>query len=199
MRFLRSAGDFLCRHVAQLPFAGDSHHVLNQMTALMKCAAIELKISGEKNQLSHFGNMCRLLLGLGSATTAPSYNESVQVELAHYQHTLIGLEATQVSQKKAKVSKMLCEILNCLEFEIKSVDRPKWDYFDNSLMNSLFASCEIVLPSSGIKLIDVKKIHAILREELNSVQSTIAAGQRQYIIQDIESIMTFALQVRNFI
>lgn len=191
MRFLRSASsDFLCRHVSQLPFAGDGHHVLNQMTALLKSVAIELKMSAEKNQLSHFGNLCKVLLGIGSANT---YNDSIQVELSHYQHSMLGFEASHSSQNKAKVSKMLCELLNCLEFELKSLDRPKWDHFDNAQMNSLFASCEMQA-GNGVKLIDVKKTHAILREELNSVQSTIAAGQRQYIIQDIESIMTYVLQ-----
>lgn len=193
MRFLRSSGDFLCRHVAELPFsnAGESnHHILNQMTSLLKCAAIELKMTAEKNQLSHFGNMCKIL-GLLSSS---NYSDNVQVELAHYQQTLIGMDASHLSQKKNRASKMLCELLDCLDFELKSLDRPKWDYFDNSLMNNLFSNCECVITSTGVKLIDVKKIHAILREELNSVQTTIAAGQRQYILQDIESIMLYALQ-----
>lgn len=191
MRFLRSANDFLCRHVSQLPFGGESYHVLNQMTALMKSTAIELKLSAEKNQLSHFGNLCKILLGLGNGNNTATFTESMQVELAHYQHSMMAFDG---GQKKSKVSKMLCELLNCLEFELKSLDRPKWDHFDNAQMNSLFASCETISTSNGVKLVDVKRVHAILRDELNSVQSTIAAGQRQYILQDIESIMTYALQ-----
>ena len=75
---------------------------------------------------------------------------------------------------------------------MKLVDRPKWDFFDNSLMQQLFQNCETVSPT-GVKLTDVKKIHAILKE-LNSVPTTIAAGQRHYILE-IESIMSHALSV----
>lgn len=194
MRFLRTCSDFLCRHVAQLPFDNfsESRHVLNQMTYLLKCAAIDLKITAEKNQQSHFGNMCKILLGLTSSSS--NFTESIQVELAHYQQSLIGMDTSNLPQKRNKISKMICELLDCVEFELKPLDRPKWDHFDNSLMNSLFANCEIIVHSSGVKLVDVKKIHAILKDELNSVQSTIAAGQRQFILQEIESIMMYALQ-----
>ncbi|XP_070506318.1 nuclear pore complex protein Nup205 [Chironomus tepperi] len=193
MRFLRTCSDFLCRHVAQLPFNNysESHHVLNQMTALLKCAAIDLKTTAEKNQQSHFGSMCKILLGMSSCS---NFTESVQVELAHYQQSLIGIDTSSMPQKRNKISKMICELLDCVEFELKPLDRPKWDHFDNGLMNSLFANCEIVGSANGVKLVDVKKIHAILKEELNSVQSTIAAGQRQFILQEIESIMMYALQ-----
>lgn len=195
LRYLRSSGDFLCRHIAELPFNNPtgSHHVLNQMTGLLKCVAIELKLTAEKNQLSQFGNLCKLLLGMShNPTNSP---DKFQMELGHYQ-SLVGIDvATQSVQKKSVASKLLiCDLLNSLEFEMKPTDRPKWDFFDNSAMHSLFQSCE-VLTAAGVKLVDVKKVHAVLKEELNSVQATIAAGQRQYILQEIESIMEFALNV----
>lgn len=193
LRYLRSSGDFLCRHIAELPFynSNDSHHVLNQMTGLLKCVAIELKLTAEKSQLSQFGHLCKILLGISQnvSTTADTF----QMELGHYQ-SMMGIDATPGPQKKSIVSKLLiCELLNSLEFEMKPIDRPKWDYFDNSLMQNLFQNCETVMTSAGVKLVDVKKIHEILKEELSNVQTTIAAGQRQYILQEIESIMAFAL------
>lgn len=191
LRFLRSSNDFLCRHIAGLPFHNHkSPHVLNQMTGLLKCVAIELKMTAEKNQLSQFGNLCKILLGI--CQNSSTNQEHVQLELGHYQSSMMN--ATNDNNKKSGSNKLLlCELLNALEFEVQPVDKPKWDFFDNSLMQNLFQGCEIT--KSGLKLVDVKKIHAILKEELNAVQTTIAAGQRQYILQEIESIMMFALEV----
>ena len=195
LRYLRSSGDFLCRHTAELPFysPNNSHHVLNQMSGLLKSVAIEFKLTAEKNQLSQFGNLCKILLGISH--NPANIPDNFQMELGHYQ-SMMGNDSMSQTQKKSVASKLLvCELLNALEFEMKPIDRPKWDYFDNSLMQNLLQSCEIAVPSSGVKLIDVKKIHTILKEELNSVQTTIAAGQRQYILQEIESIMAYALSV----
>jgi nuclear pore complex protein Nup205 len=140
------------------------------MSGLLKCVAIELKLTAEKIQLSRFDNLCRILFGIAQNVSKTS--ENFQMELGHY-------EVDSSVQKKTVASKLLiCELLNSLEFEMKPVDRPKWDFFDNSLMQQLIQSCEISTAAS-VKLVDVKKIHAILKDELNSVQKTIATGQRQ--------------------
>ena len=193
LRYLRSCGDFLCRHIAELPFYNPNfcNHVLNQMSGLLKSVAIELKLTAEKNQISQFGNLSKILLGISQNIT--STPDTFQMELGHYQ-SMMGIDATSTQKKSISSKLLICELLNSLEFELKPTDRPKWDYFDNSLMQNLFQNCETFL-SSGVKLIDVKKIHAILKDELNSVQTTIAAGQRQYILQEIESIMNYALSV----
>jgi nuclear pore complex protein Nup205 len=187
LRYLRSCGDFLARHTSELPFfnPNNNFHVLNQMTGLLKCVAIELKLTAEKNQLSQFGNLCKILLGVAQNVT--NTTETFQIELAHYGNV----------NKKLNKKLLICELLNCLDFEYKPLDNPKFEYFDASLMSELFKSCESSFNSAGVKLIDVKKIHAILKEELNSVQSTIAAGQRQFIVQEIESIMEHALNLNN--
>lgn len=53
----------------------------------------------------------------------------------------------------------------------------------------------MVSSDSGPKLINIKKLHDILRDELNTVQSSIAAGQRQLILQETENILKFAIQL----
>lgn len=195
LRYLRSTADFLCRHISELPFynPNESHHVLNQMTGLLKCVAIELKLTAEKSQLSQFGNLCKILLGI--TQNASSNGDSYPMDTGNY-HSMMGVDAT--AAKKSVTSKLLIvELLNSLEFELKPIDRPKFDFFDNSLIHNLFQNCETVVSAAGVKLVDVKKIQAILAEELNSQQTTIAAGQRQYILQEIESIMVHALNVNH--
>lgn len=203
LRFLRSCNDFLCRHINGLPFGNvKSSHVLNQMTGLLKCVAIELKLTSDKSQVSQFGNVCKILLGVVQNQTSDT------LELSHHYSTVnssmlmssvTGMEpGSTVSRKAPESAKLLlCQLLDCLNFEIKSLDKPKWDYFDNSLLQGLLQECEISVSSSALKLIDIKKLHDVLKDELNSVQTTIAAGQRSHILAEIETILMYALQLNS--
>ncbi|XP_058819266.1 nuclear pore complex protein Nup205 [Topomyia yanbarensis] len=206
LRFLRSCNDFLCRHVSGLPFGNvKSPHVLNQMTGLLKCVAIELKLTSDKSQVSQFGNICKILLGV----VQQQGTELVPLEMTHHYSTVnasmmsTAMEASTVVRKGAESAKLLlCQLLDCLNFEIKSLEKPKWDYFDNTLLQSLLQNCEISVVGSGgggstLKLIDIKKLHDVLKDELNSVQTTIAAGQRAHIMAEIETILLYALQVNS--
>lgn len=46
-------------------------------------------------------------------------------------------------------------------------------------------------------MINIKKLHDILRDELNIVQNTIASGQRQSILQETDSIVKYALNLNS--
>jgi len=43
---------------------------------------------------------------------------------------------------------------------------------------------------SGLKLIDLKKLHRILMEELAVIQGSSTAGQRQLILQEIQVVLS---------
>lgn len=47
----------------------------------------------------------------------------------------------------------------------------------------------------GPKLINIKKLHDILKDELNIVQSTIASGQRQLILHEIDQVLKYAVEL----
>lgn len=49
--------------------------------------------------------------------------------------------------------------------------------------------------NGGPKLINIKKLHDILKDELNIVQSTIATGQRQLIMHEIELVLKYAIDL----
>lgn len=49
--------------------------------------------------------------------------------------------------------------------------------------------------NGGPKLINIKKLHDILKDELNIVQSTIASGQRQHILHEIEQVLKYAVEL----
>ncbi|XP_055585632.1 nuclear pore complex protein Nup205-like [Uranotaenia lowii] len=222
LRFLRSCNDFLCRHVNGLPFAINartisSPHVLNQMTGLLRCVAIELKLTSDKSQVSQFGNICKILLGVVQQHQQQQSQRSGPMQTDdfggshHYSmanasllSSTTALDITggggtggkKMGTETAKL--LLCQLLDSLDFEIKSLDKPKWDYFDNALLSGLLQECEVAVSGSGtLKLIDIKKLHDVLKDELNSVQTTIAAGQRAHILAEIETVLMYALQVNS--
>ena len=43
---------------------------------------------------------------------------------------------------------------------------------------------------NGLKLIDMKKLHRIIMEELAAIQSSATAGQRQLILQEIQVVLS---------
>lgn len=195
LRFLRSCNDFLYRHIKALPFKNfENPRILNQMTGLLKCVAIELKMSASNNQITQFANHCKVLLGVVQNT----YLEDISgknTTIYNLNPMNPELNTRKPSEQGARI--LLCQLLDCIDFEIKPLTMPKWDFFENSLMHTLFQNCEIVPCSGGPKLIDIKALHDVLREELNIVQSAMAAGQRQSILHEIEEVLKYALQLNN--
>lgn len=192
LRFLRECNDFLSRHISALPFKdSNDSSVLNQMTGLLKSVAIELKTTAANNQISQFGNLSKILLGVTQNVVSNEKNSSINITL-----NMTSIIDPSINNKFNDYSArlLICRLLDCLDFEIKPLEKPKWDYFDNSLMHELLQSCE-VNTGSGPKVIDLKKLHEVLKDELSTVQSTMAAGQRQLITKEIESVLMYALDV----
>lgn len=201
LRFLRSCNDFFCRHIAAMPFRNtENGYALNQMTGLLKSLAIELKITANNCQVTQFTNMSKLLLGV----VQDSYQEGKSANDTNQYHSLVN-NSTQYgdnssiflpnnNRNEQNAGLLICKLLERVDFEIKFVDQPKWDFFDNSRIAQLLQSCEIN-SGYGPKLINIKKLHEILRDELSTVPTTIASGQRQLILQEIESMMKYALSV----
>lgn len=185
-----------------MPFRNtENGYALNQMTGLLKSLAIELKITANNIQVSQFTNMSKLLLGV----VQDSYQEEKSVNGVGHYHSMVN-NSTQygdnssvflsntANRNEQNAGLLICKLLERVDFEIKFIDQPKWDFFDNSTIAKLLQSCE-VSTCSGPKLINIKKLHEILRDELSTVPTTIASGQRQLILQEIESMMKYALSV----
>lgn len=169
------------------------------MTGLLKCLAIELKITANNCQVTQFTNMSKLLLGVvqdqdGKSTANDHYQSMVNNTTTQYgDHSSMFL-STNSNRNDQNAGLLICKLLERVDFEIKFIDQPKWDFFDNSRIAQLLQSCEFS-GGSGPKLINIKKLHEILRDELSTVPTTIASGQRQLILQEIESMMKYALSV----
>lgn len=209
LRFLRECKEFLLRHISVMPFQNyDNSFVLNQMTGLLRCIAIELKITANHQQIKQFKNLCDVLLGTVKADP-PSRNASHDQSIFGGNATFMGADTTLFGQNTtatkyrrpneagADVSTelLLCKLLECLDFDVKQLERPKWDFFVNVSMDQLLQDCLVPGEFNGPKLINIKKLHDILTDELNIVQSTIAAGQRQLIVHEIDSVLMYAVEL----
>lgn len=209
LRFLRECKEFLLRHISVMPFHHyDNSFVLNQMTGLLRCIAIELKITANHQQIKQFKNLCDVLLGTVKSDTTPSNNASHEASIfGNNNATFMGGDTTAFSRNTTQQYRrphegsdtstelLLCKLLECLDFDVKQLERPKWDFFENSLMDQLLQNCLVAGEFNGPKLINIKKLHDILKDELNIVQSTIAAGQRQLIVHEIDSVLMYAVEL----
>lgn len=169
---------------------------------MLKSLAIELKITANNCQVTQFTNMSKLLLGVVQDT----YQEGKAVNDTGHYHSMVNNSMSQYgdnssiffannsNRNEQNAGLLICKLLERVDFEIKFIDQPKWDFFDNSRIAQLLQSCE-VSSGSGPKLINIKKLHEILRDELSTVPTTIASGQRQMILHEIESMMKYALSV----
>lgn len=156
LRFLRECKEFLLRHISVLPFQHyDCPLVLNQMTGLLKCVAIELKLTANHQQVKQFKNLSDVLLG--TIKTEASNDVPMQSDATHGYSSIAGsTNATMFSvadnsmfgrsfintyrtssESDNKTDLLICKLLECLNFDIKPLERPKWDFFDNTLMDQL--------------------------------------------------------------
>lgn len=164
LRFLRSSNDFLLRHISALPFRGyENSFVLNQMTGLLKCVAIELKVTAGHNQVKQFKNLSDILLGAidsdglenGSPDASHYYsvNATNRTFLQRNESTFIGQGNRNDGDRTAGL--LICKLLECLNFDIHQVERPKFEFFGDTQIHQLFtvSRCECfysVLESSSV-------------------------------------------------
>lgn len=146
LRFLRECKEFLLRHISVLPFQHyENPFVLNQMTGLLKCVAIELKITANHQQVKQFKNLSDVLLGtVKTETSSDGIQEAFGSNTTMFStadNSMFGRSIVSGYRKPNDndntTNLLICKLLECLEFDIKQLERPKWEVFDNSLMDQL--------------------------------------------------------------
>ncbi|XP_023291874.2 nuclear pore complex protein Nup205 [Lucilia cuprina] len=188
LRYLRTRNDFLCRYLMLVPsLKVDNSHVINQISNLLKCIAIELKITASNCQLSRFQHISEIFLGINSKNKQES-----TIELTHF-YTNANFDTSKHLSSGQK-NNILCELFNRIDLDLQLLSTPQWEFFDRGLIEQILKECEYKT-EEGHMLVDLKKMHHILHSELKMVQSTIASGQRRLILQEIESVLLHALKV----
>ncbi|XP_016942363.3 nuclear pore complex protein Nup205 [Drosophila suzukii] len=89
-------------------------------------------------------------------------------------------------------------LLDCLVLEVDTLTHPQLEFFDTQLTAQLLRDCESAAESgtnSSANLINVRKLHDILHDELRMVQSTIVSGQRKAISTEITLLLKHAVSL----
>lgn len=189
LRYLRTRNDFLCRYLMAINLLKvNNSNVINQISHLLKCVAIELKTTATNCQISRFQHLSEIFLGINQKNS----QDQSKADLSHF-YTNINIDSCKQISSDHK-NNILSELFNNVDLDFQSLSIPDWEFFDKSLIEQILKECEYK-SEEGHLLIDLKKMHQILQNELKMVQSTIASGQRRLILKEIESVLLHAVKV----
>lgn len=191
LRLLRLQTNFFKDHIHScLINANKGISELNQLSWLLKVIAIELRVSCRSKQIYYLKQLTALLMGLPSTDTSPQIDEfSLLTNRGRSDET-----KTRLSTFRGPKENLLISLIAQFDFEIKNIDTPQWEFFDNTMLENLLSNCQT---ETSPKFIDVKKLHQILLDELSGLQGSAAIGQRQSILQEIHKVLEYAINVNN--
>ncbi|XP_034945477.1 nuclear pore complex protein Nup205 [Chelonus insularis] len=166
LRFLRTSTnqDFVQRHLSKLPFQGPNRAIE------LACMSWLLKIAAIELHIaggSLQNSLVRRLVGnvLQDGTVFP------------------------LSQK------LLMDLLHYIDFEIQREPTKSWEFFDPSQVEMVLNKCSVpMIANGGPQLIDIRRLHALIKEELAVTQSSATATQRKLMQQELQSILAYALK-----
>ncbi|XP_014664623.1 PREDICTED: LOW QUALITY PROTEIN: nuclear pore complex protein Nup205-like [Priapulus caudatus] len=193
LRYLRSANDFLYTQLQSLPFKGEQY--LCHQSWLLKCIAIELRVTAANRQTSYVQRMVSLLLDDAPTTLQKGVRPEGVLDsdtLLYESDTTLFPFATSRSGPSItsdQLKRKILSILDSISFKQKYPDPLRLEYFDQQIIEQVIASCE-QRSLKGVKYCDVKRLHHILQDELNQIQGSAAIGQRTVItkVLDDESV-----------
>jgi len=166
LRFLRTTSnqDFVQRHLSKLPFQGP-----NRSTEL-GCMSWLLKIAAIELRVA---------------------GGSLQTSLIQ---RLVG-SFNQERDQIVPSQKLLMDLLHYIDFQLHLEPAKSWEFFDPSQIEMVLGRCSTpVALMGGPRLIDIRKLHSLITEELTVTQSSATATQRKLMQQEVKSILAHALK-----
>lgn len=185
LKFIKQSQDFFQSHVFAITVKNNfSTSELNQMSWLLKTIAIEQKICSGGNQIFYLKHLMKLLVGFPHVIEVKDKDSIDNVDLLQG-----SANGVSVSRRN-----LLKDLISTYDFSVTIIPMPRWDYFDNSVMEKLIAGCEM---GKSPRLINVKRLHQTLVDELTGLQGTAAASQRQPILQEVQKVLSYALRINS--
>lgn len=87
------------------------------------------------------------------------------------------------------------DLLHYIDFQLQLESPKSWEFFDPSQIEMVFGRCSVpVVLSGGPQLIDIKRLHSIISEELAVTQGNATATQRKLMQQELQSILSYTLK-----
>ncbi|RZC40322.1 nuclear pore complex protein Nup205 [Asbolus verrucosus] len=186
LRFMRLNKKFFTYHL-NLCFKriNEGLHVMNQISWLMKILAVELKICGQSKQVSYLKPLMNFLVSLPQIEN----NTNQDPFSAAYKEDI--RESNYMFLEKIG-NNFMVNLIPYFEFKANNVQTPEWQFFDGKVLNALLDHC---IQEGGNKLIDLKKLHQRLYDEVKLLQSTAVMGQIQAVTQEIPKVLKYALEL----
>ncbi|CAH0547709.1 unnamed protein product [Brassicogethes aeneus] len=185
LRFVRLNKTFYKDHLRETHKNIDSGiHELNQFSWLMKMLAIELKVSGTTKQVTYLKQLAAFLVNIPSEQVT---NQDMFSLLQKSDNKFITS-----SVEEMKMTNFMTDLIRRFEYKSTTIDEPSWEFFDASVLNKILISCQ---SKTSPIMIDLKKLHQILYEELKTLQGTAVMGQIQQITQEIPKVLKYALEL----
>ncbi|CAH1168718.1 unnamed protein product [Phyllotreta striolata] len=150
-----------------------------QLTWLLKVLAIELKVLSQLKQVSYLKQLTNFLVNLPPDESSVNRDMFAMVQVLDRKFT-----------DNLKMDNFLTDLIKHFELNAPAVEMPQWEYFNNNVLNDILKSCR---QDDG--LIDLKKLHQILYDELKTLQGTSVMGQIQAITQEIQKVLRYALKL----
>ncbi|KAB0795840.1 hypothetical protein PPYR_09901 [Photinus pyralis] len=173
LRYLRGDQKFFEDHLTFCVLkANEGTKQLNQLSWLLKTLAIELKVSCDGTQVFYVKQLCNMLV------KTPEFVRS----------------SPQSAFSVASFDKLLVTLFNKFDLEVTEIETPKWDHFEYASLENVIKSCET---DTKPKMIDIKKLHHTLIDEIGSLHAQTAVGHKQALMQEVQKVLLHALSINN--
>ncbi|XP_010211210.1 PREDICTED: nuclear pore complex protein Nup205 [Tinamus guttatus] len=189
MRYLRTSQDFLFTQLQYLPFSIKEHEIstLNQMSWLMKTAAIEMRGTSLTRQRSHTQRLLHLLL---DDLPVKPYLADGEGGMEDESRSVSGFLHFDTA---CKVRRKILSILDSIDFSQDIPEPLQLDFFDRVQIEQVIANCEHK-NARGQVICNTKHLHRVLVAEVNALQGMAAIGQRPLLMEEINTILQYVLQ-----
>uniref|UniRef100_A0A8C9F1M6 Nucleoporin 205 n=1 Tax=Pavo cristatus TaxID=9049 RepID=A0A8C9F1M6_PAVCR len=189
MRYLRTSQDFLFTQLQYLPFSIREHEIstLNQMSWLMKTAAIEMRVTSLNRQRSHTQRLLHLLL---DDMPVKPYLADGEGGMEDESRSVSGFLHFDTA---SKVRRKILSILDSIDFSQDIPEPLQLDFFDRVQIEQVIANCEHK-NARGQVVCNVKHLHRVLVAEVNALQGMAAIGQRPLLMEEINTILQYVVE-----
>lgn len=162
---------------------------LNQLSWFLKTMAVEVKVTCQQRQLFYLKQLTNLLVNL------PLKNDDRRQDTFDFvPPPTSSFDDDMCVYSRSRVDNILTRLIMQFDFNIAKVDEPRWEYFDSKVLNGILKSCELEEPT---RLLDLKRLHQILIDELNNLRGNIALGQRQAVLEEIQKVFVYAVSLND--
>ncbi|KAJ8957097.1 hypothetical protein NQ318_007312 [Aromia moschata] len=179
LRFVRLNKTFL-KIILEKPLKNihNGLHEFSELSWLMKILAIELKVSSQIKQVTYLKQLTTFLVNV-------PVEEAKNQEMFSLVQTS-ALDPKLITLDDIKMENFMTDLIAYFEFKESPPEQPSWDFKSHPAELS---------EKTPPKLIDLKKLHQILYDELKSLQGTAVVGQIQAVTQEIPKVLKYALEI----